>query len=335
VLFRSVVFSVAKSLGVTAYRVLAAHHMNRERIGKRYYFCPNEFGDLPGGKPLFDHDPDMLDGFVRDFLKRVKERTYRFDQYSRTTGRSWRMSSTLTAALLDIGRYIWASCNGRWLAANKLRTRGKSYFRYLSQRVLLAKIVNRSDPYIVFPLNVHDDAQLTLRAREWADLEGTIRLVASNMPPGIKLLIKPHPGHPGMLESKLIRRLKKDFDGVGFISPDIDLIDLVKDAAAVLVINGSVALESALIGTPVLYLGRYFYAKLPNCTRIDNLAGFPSKVGSVVQRPKEIKIEAIRDLLKEYYGFTYPLINNKCVNERSIVETIAGGICAISTQHKL
>jgi hypothetical protein len=329
VLLRTVTFAVARALGIRAYRVLGAHHMNPGRKARRYFFCDNDLGGLPAGAPLFRHHPAALDAFVADFVERLRVRDYQFDTYSKTVGRSWRMSASVREAFTDLMRIPWAWGRNDYLSMIKLWRRFVYYARYSIQRHLFQSELPAGMPFVIFPLNVPDDAQLNLRAKEWVDLEATIRIVAANLPSGIQLVVKPHPGNPGMLASSLIRRLRSDFPDLVFLSPDAPLLPLVQRAVGVIVVNGSIALEAALLGKPVFHLGRYFYSALPNCIPVTSFADFAGRVATAMVSTITPCPDTVRQLLRAYYGFTYPLIGSEPCAELSIVDTISDGITTL------
>jgi len=328
-LIRTVAFGVAKSLGVGAYRILGAHHMNPNRKGRRYFFCDNDGGELPDGEALFRHDDRALESHVARFLMAIESKEYRLDSYARSAGRAWRVSGSTAEAVRDAGRLIWCYWKRDRLSVAKLRTRLGYYRRSIGQAKTRIRADELSTPYVLLPLNVPNDAQLRLRAKEWSDTEALVRLVASNMPSWVELVVKPHPGNPGMLGRSFMKRIRREYPHVRFVSADEPLLSMLDRALAAIVVNSSVALESGLRGIPCFHLGRSYMAGFPNCVRIESFDGFSSRVALATRIPAESCKSGIIDVLRTYYGFTFPLITEPMAAESSIEETIADGIVEV------
>lgn len=325
-LIRTVALAVCRTMGIKALRVLGAHHMNVGRQGKRYFFCDNDLGALPAEPAYFRHDHELLTKHVSSFIEAVRARSYGLDIYARNVGRSYRVSASTTEMVWDALRFVRARAKSDRLSAAKLQHRVVYRWREMTQNSLFISEAEVKAPYLVFPLNVPGDAQLRLRAGHLSDVEGLVRAAAGNMPFGYDLLVKPHPGNPGMLDSGLIRRLRRDYPCIRFIDAKAHLGSLVERSSGVLVVNGSVALEAALAGKRCFHLGRSYLGELPNCVHLTSFEGFAARVldGDLEISPRYQS--DIFQLLHRFFGFTFPEFGKDSLREQPIEEVVSSGI---------
>lgn len=306
---RTIFFAVAKSLGVKSYRILRGKHMNTGRKGKRYFFCDNDEGKISENhNRLFTHSPQVLEKYIVSFINEVKRKNHQFDKYARSTGRYWRVSKPGLGVITDIVRYTGHRLfKNDELSKKMLKYRFVCTLRSFYQKKYYTKPESLGNDFFLFPLNVPIDAQLRLRAKHYADSEGLIRLIGSNMPYGIDLAVKIHPGNPGMLDSRIIERILKTIPNVKFISPEVSMFELIKRSVGIFVINGNSALEAAVLGKPCVYLGDSYLSELPNCSCLKSFGELETMVSKLMRKNDWVNERKITKVLTKYYNCTYPI----------------------------
>lgn len=163
---------------------------------------------------------------------------------------------------------------------------------------LKAKIVNfylkntyvyddlESEDYIFYPLHTEPEVSLLVYGRPFVNQIEVIRMIALNMPIGKKLYVKEHPWMVGKRSLSAYKKIL-NIPRVRLVSPSIDSRKLVQNSDLVAVITGSIALEAAIVGKPVITFGDCPYNLLPN---------------TKVTRVKDIRnlIQTINDSMRNY-----------------------------------
>ena len=116
--------------------------------------------------------------------------------------------------------------------------------------------------YAFFPLHAEPEMQINVYNRRYLNQIEAVRAVAGNLPVGMKLLVKEHPWTVGRRPLGYYRKLL-EIPNVMLVSPAIDSRPLILHARVMAMISGSIALEAAVIGKPVVTLGKALFNVLP------------------------------------------------------------------------
>lgn len=140
--------------------------------------------------------------------------------------------------------------------------------------------------YVFFPLHTEPEVSLLVYGRPYVNQIEVIRMLAMSLPIDTVLVVKEH---PWMIGKRSMNAYKKmlNIPRVVFADPKVEARVLIKESDMVAVITGSVALEAAMLGKPVITFGDCPYNLLPN---------------SMVRRcddPRYIQM-LIRNMLDEY-----------------------------------
>lgn len=119
--------------------------------------------------------------------------------------------------------------------------------------------LDRSRPFVYFPLHVTDDYKITRIIPHCRDQVSLVEQVADALPVGYDLVLKEHPMSLGRNSIGLLRRLRRR-PNVRLVRPYTSSHDLIRSSAGVVVISSTVGLEALLYEKPVLTLGDPFYA---------------------------------------------------------------------------
>jgi hypothetical protein len=122
--------------------------------------------------------------------------------------------------------------------------------------------VRTDKPYVLFPMHVAPEAALLGATPELADQFSIIKNISINLPWGVRLCVKGHPGQPKWTGPgfDFYRRLGA-LQNVDVIDASAPLTAILQDerCLAVAVINGTVGLEAAMNRKPVFIFGRAIY----------------------------------------------------------------------------
>jgi hypothetical protein len=145
------------------------------------------------------------------------------------------------------------------VAINPIRAR-------LAARLLRGRYVMpnqlRETRYAFYPLHTEPEVSLLVYGRPFVNQIEVIRQLAMSLPADMILVVKEHPWMVGKRTLGAYRKLL-NIPRVHFARPDVEARVLVQGASLVAVITGSVALEAAMLGKPVITFGDCPYNLLP------------------------------------------------------------------------
>ncbi|MBN1379002.1 MAG: hypothetical protein JXA04_07180 [Gammaproteobacteria bacterium] len=150
--------------------------------------------------------------------------------------------------------------------------------------VLPEKLGNRK--YAFFPFHTEPEVSLLVYGRPFVNQIEIIRSIAMSLPVDMILVVKEHPWMVGKRSLKMYKKLL-NIPRVYIVSPSLSARDLILGSDLVAVITGSVALEAAILGKPVLTFGDCPFNALPK---------------TMIRRCRDIRHlpRFIRDLLYEH-----------------------------------
>jgi len=116
--------------------------------------------------------------------------------------------------------------------------------------------------YVFFPLHTEPEVSLLVYGRPYVNQIEIIRMLAMSLPVDTVLVVKEHPWMVGKRSISAYRKML-EIPRVRLADPRLEARMLVQSADAVAVVTGSVALEAAMLGTPVVTFGDCPYNLLP------------------------------------------------------------------------
>ncbi|WP_299615455.1 hypothetical protein [Pelagibius sp.] len=140
-----------------------------------------------------------------------------------------------------------------FLEAAKLQLRIRRQFRELERRVG-QQPEELPEPFVLYALHKEPEASTMVKAPEFNNQLAIIDLVARALPGGYTLLVKESMVSLGF-RSQGFYQAVSELPNVQLVMPDRRASDLLPMAAATVVITGTVGLEAARAGIPVLSFG--------------------------------------------------------------------------------
>ncbi|HJP61782.1 MAG TPA: hypothetical protein VJ865_17390, partial [Gemmatimonadaceae bacterium] len=137
--------------------------------------------------------------------------------------------------------------------------------------------------YAFFPLHTEPEVSLLVYGRPFVNQIEIIRELALSLPADMVLVVKEH---PWMVGKRTLGAYKKmlNIPRVRFVRPGLDARFLIQHASLVAVITGSVALEAAMLGKPVLTFGDCPYNLLPDTMvrRVADIRHLPATIAQLL-----------------------------------------------------
>jgi hypothetical protein len=159
-----------------------------------------------------------------------------------------------------------------------------------------------STPYALFGLHVQPESSIDVWAPFFSNQLWVIELLARSIPPTHRLLVKIHKSDAANYSREHLDRMRS-FPGVKLVAPFADTRQLIEKAALVFSIQGTIGLEAALLGKPVIALGESPIVLFPSASPIGKITDLPMLVRrKLAERPPsrlEI-LEAYRKFLEPF-----------------------------------
>lgn len=163
-------------------------------------------------------------------------------------------------------------------------------------------------PYLFFGLHMQPESSIDVYAPFFANQLDTIEKMARAIPPTHKLLIKVHISDADNYSRAQLQWLRS-LPGVEIVLPTAWSRPFIEQAAAIIAISGTMGLEGALLGKPVIALGRMAYASFPTVARVGDIHELPEVIRRQLAVPhpgREAIVEAYADYLSRFISATGP-----------------------------
>jgi len=159
-----------------------------------------------------------------------------------------------------------------------------------------------STPFVFFGLHVQPESSIDVWAPFFSNQLWVIELLARSIPPTHRLLVKIHKSDAANYSREHLARLRS-FPSVELVAPFSDTRQFIEKADLLFSIQGTIGLEAALLGKPVIVLGDSPVALFPSASPIGRIPDLPELVRrKLSERPPtrgEI-LDAYREFLRPF-----------------------------------
>jgi hypothetical protein len=135
-----------------------------------------------------------------------------------------------------------------------------------------------------------------------------IELMARSLPPTHALLVKLHKSDVPNYSSDYLAKLAK-FPGLRIVAPYANALDFIRNADLIFAIQGTIGLEAALLGKPVIMFGDSPAKVFPSVATFGKAGDLPVLVREKLAAPQAGR-EEILDALAEFLAPFYPASAN-------------------------
>jgi hypothetical protein len=120
--------------------------------------------------------------------------------------------------------------------------------------------------YVFYPLHFQPEASTLVQAPLYVDQLALIRDIAASLPAGHRLYVKEHVSSRGRRPIAYYEEIRQ-VPSVRLLGPDEDTWKLIREAAAIAVITGTVGWEGLIFDKPVITFGDVFFNLHPSVYR--------------------------------------------------------------------
>jgi hypothetical protein len=174
-------------------------------------------------------------------------------------------------------------------------------------------------PYVLFGLHMQPESSIDVWAPFYSDQHWVIELLSRAIPASHRLLVKIHKSDAANYSADSLRRMLSR-PATELIHPFADAREFVEKSDLVVSIQGTMGLEAALLGKPVIALGDSPVTLFPSVARIGELSELPA----LVRRQLALTRPARADILSAYARYLsvfLPAVHNDWSRPRTTVET--------------
>jgi hypothetical protein len=165
-----------------------------------------------------------------------------------------------------------------------------------------------SIPYAFIGLHMQPEASIDVAAHFFSNQLRVIELIARSLPPTHALLVKLHKSDVPNYSTEFISQLTR-FPGVQVVAPHASSLDFIRAADLVLAIQGTIGLEAALLGKPVIMFGDSPVKVFPSVTTFGKTIELPRLVRAKLAEPRPARAQ-IADAFATYLTPFYPASAN-------------------------
>jgi capsule polysaccharide modification protein KpsS len=158
-----------------------------------------------------------------------------------------------------------------------------------------------NSPYVLFGLHLQPESSIDVWAPFFSNQMWVIELLARSLPPSHKLLVKIHKSDISNWVREQLEQMCW-FPGVEIVAPFADMRGFIQQADLLVTIQGTMGLEGALLGKPVIILGDSPVIGFPSVSRIGRLTDLPALVRSKLGAPAPSR----REIVAAYASYLEP-----------------------------
>lgn len=168
----------------------------------------------------------------------------------------------------------------RGLVGEAVRLRKNSWL--LNRRELLAR--PPQGRFAFFGLHMQPESSIDVFAHFFSNQEQVIELIARSLPPTHALLVKLHKSDTSNYSSESLAKYSR-FPGVELVSQRADTLSFIQQADLIFSIQGTIALEAALLGRPVVVFGDSPTKCFPSVSTVGKTIDLPRLVRQKLAEP--------------------------------------------------
>jgi hypothetical protein len=149
-----------------------------------------------------------------------------------------------------------------------------------------------SGKYVFFGLHTQPESSIDVFAHFFSNQVRVIELIARSIPPSHRLLVKLHKSDTFNYSVAYLAELSR-LPGVVLVSPYADTYEFLRSADLIFSIQGTIGLEGALLGKPVLMFGDSPTKIFPSVSTIGKTIDLPRLVREKLQERQPSRAEVI------------------------------------------
>jgi hypothetical protein len=214
--------------------------------------------ELIAVRPVHQSDRDWASDYYRKWVARPRRPVY----------------STTSPSVLSFRRHWWEELGiailrpgldrddlTLWPISQRIRSRARGAFNRLTLRAFLQFKIPEQRKYVLLCLHLQPESTIDVFGRMHSDQAHLVERIARLLPSTHELWVKQHVDALGDWSLGWLRKLSR-LPNVRLIDPQTNTFDLIRGAALVVSVAGTVSYEAALLGTPAVSLAPGYFSPL-------------------------------------------------------------------------
>jgi len=165
------------------------------------------------------------------------------------------------------------------------------------------------DPFVFFGLHFQPESSIDVCAHFYSNQVRVVELISRSMPPTHKILVKLHKSAAAHYSREQLAEFTK-FPGVQLVSPNANTREFIEKASVVFSIQGTIGLEAALLGKPVVVFADSPTKVFPNVSTIGHLTEFPDVVRKKLSEQRLNRTETVEAFMAYLAPFCRASLND-------------------------
>jgi hypothetical protein len=162
--------------------------------------------------------------------------------------------------------------------------------------------------FAFFGLHMQPESSIDVFDPFFSNQVRVIELMSRSLPPTRTLLVKLHKSDAPNYSAEFLARLRR-FPGVQVVAPHADALAFIRKADLVFAIQGTIGLEAALLGRPVIVFGDSAVRSFPSVSTFGKAVDLPKLVRAKLAEPRPDRAAIVRALAAYLTPF-YPASHN-------------------------
>jgi hypothetical protein len=162
--------------------------------------------------------------------------------------------------------------------------------------------------YVFFGLHTQPESSIDVFAHFFSNQVRVIELMSRSIPPSHRLLVKLHKSDSPNYSVAYLAELSR-FPGVELVSPYADTSEFIRNADLIFSIQGTIGLEGALLGKPVLMFGDSPTKIFPSVSTVGRIIDLPRLVREKLHEGQPSRTEIV-DAFMRYLAPFFPASPN-------------------------
>jgi hypothetical protein len=164
------------------------------------------------------------------------------------------------------------------------------------------------EPFAFFGLHMQPESSIDVFAHFFSNQVRVIETISRSLPPTRSLLVKLHKSDAPNYSRAYLARLRR-FPGVRIVAPQADSVAFIRKAELVFAIQGTIGLEAALLGKPVIVFGDSPVKSFPSVATHGRTVDLPALVRAKLAEPPPQRDDIVTAFAK-YLAPFYPASHN-------------------------
>jgi hypothetical protein len=153
------------------------------------------------------------------------------------------------------------------------------------------------EPFTFFGLHMQPESTIDVFAHFFSNQVHVIELISRSLPPTRSLLVKLHKSDAPNYSTAYLARLRR-FPGVQIVAPHADSLAFIRKAELVFAIQGTIGLEAALLGKPVIAFGDAPVKMFPSVSTLGRTVELPGLIRSKLAEPSPQRADIVAAFAK-------------------------------------